>query len=70
VIPASQLGPLRAKFLAARSRGRFSDGFYRYATNSKTDNDQYLAEWISTPVKKHRLTGRYFIEYTDVPGAD
>jgi hypothetical protein len=67
MIPASQLDPAAQKFLALVPVAVSPDGFYRYATNSKTDNDQYLGRVDFYVSEKHRLTGRYFIDMLVVP---
>jgi len=62
VIPASRLSPAAQNFLKLIPTATAADGFYQYAVNSKSDDNQYLARGDYYKSDRHHLSARYFID--------
>jgi hypothetical protein len=67
IIPASQLDPASLKFLELVPPAQSPDGFFRYATNEKSDDTQILARVDHYTTDRHRLSFRYFYDRLLVP---
>lgn len=67
IIPPSQLNPAAQKFLQLIPIPSSSDGFYQYALNAKSDNNQYLGRVDYYINECNRIYGRYFFDSLLVP---
>ena len=67
IIPPSQLNQAAQNFLKLIPVPTSPDGFYQYALNAKSDNNQYLGRVDYYVNERHRLSGRYFFDSLLVP---
>ncbi|MEO8025951.1 MAG: carboxypeptidase regulatory-like domain-containing protein [Bryobacteraceae bacterium] len=70
MIPTNRLGTAAQNFLKLIPVATSPDGFYQYAVNSKSDDNQYLARGDYYKSDRHHISVRYFIDKLQIPALE